>query len=107
MENGCAESPAELVPKASSSTSGLGAMAGDSTGIDGSVIGGSFGSLMSQARPSFFSAQIPYQFTSISYQVRPCLPACGAAWGLLCQPSPKVRIATQKLFVDASPVMNR
>jgi len=30
-----------------------------------------FGNLMSQARPSAFSAQIPYQFTSTSYHAMP------------------------------------
>ena len=34
------------------------------------------------------------------------IATCGAAWWLLCQPSPNVSIATQKLFVDVSPVRN-
>jgi DNA-binding NarL/FixJ family response regulator len=40
----------------------------------------SFMRLMSQARPSFDSVNMPYQFTSISYHFRPCRADCGAAW---------------------------
>jgi hypothetical protein len=36
-----------------------------------SAAGPSFGSLISHARPSLRSAQIPYQFKSNSYQARP------------------------------------
>src|SRR5262249_34934255 len=67
----------------------------------------SFGALTSQARPSRRSAQMPYQFTSNSYQARPWRADCGCAWWLLCQPSPKVSIATQKLLREASVVRKR
>src|SRR4029077_13868230 len=100
------QSPAEVGTNSSSSTSESGAMSGP-RGLTGSDAGCSLGSLMSHARPRLFSAEIPYQLTSTSYQVRPCIAACGAAWWLLCQPSPKVRIATQKLLVEVSPVRNR
>src|ERR1700676_5269771 len=62
---------------------------------------------MSQARPSLDRVKMPYQFMSTSYQRKPCRADCGAAWWLLCQPSPKVRIATQKLLVEESPVAKR
>src|SRR3981189_2849202 len=65
--------------KASSSTSGSGVTTGKREGVVGSEAGCNFGILMSHAKPSDFRAAIPSQFTSISYQVRPCLAACGAA----------------------------
>src|SRR5579872_2578232 len=64
-------------------------------------------SLMSHARPRARNAEMPYQFMSISYHASPCFAATGTAWWLLCQPSPKVRIATQKLLVEVSVVMKR
>ncbi len=50
---------------------------------------------------------MPYQFMSISHQRRPCRAECMCAWWLLCQPSPKVRIATQKLLRESSSVSKR
>src|SRR5580765_432247 len=66
-----------------------------------------FGRLTSVNKPSISKARMPYQFTSTSYQVRPWRAVCGAAWWLLCHPSPNVSKATQKLFFEVSPVMNR
>ena len=51
--------------------------------------------------------EMPYQLKSISFHVRPWRAICGCAWWLLCQPSPNVRIATQKLFLDVSSVRKR
>src|ERR1700685_1022357 len=50
---------------------------------------------------------MPYQFTSTSYHVRPWRTETGCAWWLLCQPSPKVRIATHQLLVERSLVTKR
>src|SRR5262249_18460774 len=50
---------------------------------------------------------MPYQFTSNSYQANPWRADCGCAWWLLCQPSPKVSMATQKLFLESSVVRKR
>src|SRR5579859_2765018 len=72
-----------------------------------SVAGLPLGSFTSQARPSIRSTEIPYQLKSISYHVRPWRGDCGCAWWLLCQPSPKVSMATQKLFLESSWVRNR
>src|SRR5579863_4062886 len=63
--------------------------------------------LMSQARPSFCSAQMPYQLVSTSYQVKPWEAEVGWAWWLLCQPSPKVSSATHQLLVERSRVAKR
>src|ERR1700722_11303701 len=67
----------------------------------------SFTRLMSQAKPNVFSAQMPYQFISTSYQRKPCCAAVGCAWWLLCQPSPKVSSATHQLLVERSRVPKR
>src|SRR5579884_1492307 len=50
---------------------------------------------------------MPYQFISISYHRRPCRADVGCAWWLLCQPSPKVNIATSQLLVERSFVAKR
>src|SRR5256885_17193735 len=67
----------------------------------------SLGAFTSQIKPKARRAQMPYQFKSISYQASPWRAACGWAWWLLCQPSPNVRMATQKLFFESSDVRKR
>src|SRR5260221_3528407 len=49
------------------------------TAASSAAVNFDFGNLMSQARPSVFSAQIPYQFKSNSYHAMPCFAACGDA----------------------------
>src|SRR5215212_10073504 len=64
-------------------------------------------SLMDFASPRSLSKVMPYQFTSISYHLTPCLAAAGNAWWLLCHPSPNVNKATNQLLVESSDVLNR
>src|SRR5450631_809676 len=59
--------------------------ASDSAAFTSRTRGGFGGRLSSailytcRASPSFFSAQMPYQFMSISYQVKPCRAETGCA----------------------------
>ena len=57
--------------------------------------------------PKVSSSLICSQVRSTSYHARPCRAEVGWAWWLLCQPSPKVRIATHQLFFESSLVWNR
>ena len=57
--------------------------------------------------PSLESNHRPYQVTSISYQRKPWRTDCGQRWWLLCQPSPRVIRASQKLLRLSSSVSNR
>src|SRR5262249_19177225 len=65
------------------------------------------GLLMSHTKPSTRNTEMAYQFRSNSYQARPWRADLRCAWWLLCQRSPKVSMATQKLFLEVSPVRNR
>src|ERR1700689_648696 len=68
---------------------------------------GSFVRYTSLASPSFWSAQMPYQLKSTSYQASPCRADVGCAGGLLGKPSPNDHSATPQLFVERSRVLNR
>src|ERR1700691_4860830 len=70
-------------------------------------LSGSLVRYTSLASPSFWSAQMPYQLKSTSYQASPCRADVGGAWLLLCQPSPNDNSTTHQLFVERSRVLNR
>src|ERR1041385_910946 len=62
---------------------------------------------MDFATPRALRTLIRIQLGSNSYHAKPCRAEVGCAWWLLCQPSPKLRMATHQVLRESSRVLKR